>query len=123
MTWHFVRPVDYASACSILIRTASWKALGGMDPAYHPAYYEDVDLCLGIRSLGQQVLFEPRSRVRHHESLSTDETYKRFLFRRNQKRLVEKWSHELAFREAPGDGRTQSSRGLPGAPADVRGGS
>jgi hypothetical protein len=35
-----------------------------MDPGYHPACYEDVDLCLGIRSLRQRVLFEPRSRLR-----------------------------------------------------------
>ena len=72
-----------------------------MDPGYHPAYYEDVDLCLGIHALGQQVLFEPRSRVRHHESVSSDSWYKSFLFRRNQRRLVEKWSDELAFREPP----------------------
>ena len=29
------------------------------------------------------------------------DTFKSFLFRRNQKRLVEKWAHELAFREPP----------------------
>jgi GT2 family glycosyltransferase/glycosyltransferase involved in cell wall biosynthesis len=103
MTWHFVRPVDYASACSLLVRRSTWNALGGMDPGYHPAYYEDVDLCLGIRSLGQRVLFEPRSRMRHHESLSTDSTFKHFLFRRNRLRLVEKWSHELAFYEPPAE--------------------
>ena len=102
MTWHFVRPVDYASACSMLVRTATWTALGGMDPDYHPAYYEDVDLCLGIRSLQQRILFEPRSRVRHHESLSSDETFKLFLFRRNQQRLVAKWSSALTFFESPG---------------------
>ena len=101
LTWHFVRPVDYASACSLLVRRTTWDALGGMDPGYHPAYYEDVDLCLGIHALGQQVLFEPRSRVRHHESVSSDTSYKSFLFRRNQRRLVEKWSDELAFREPP----------------------
>jgi len=101
LTWHFVRPVDYASACSLLVRRTTWEALGGMDPGYHPAYYEDVDFCLGIRALGQQVLFEPRSRVRHHESASSDPSYKSFLFRRNQRRLVEKWSDELAFREPP----------------------
>ena len=83
------------------MRRTTWDALGGMDPGYHPAYYEDVDLCLGIRALGQQVLFEPRSRVRHHESVSSDTSYKSFLFRRNQRRLVEKWSEELALLEPP----------------------
>ena len=89
------------SACSLLVRRSTWDAVGGMDPSFHPAYYEDVDLCLGIHALGQQVLFEPRSRVRHHESVSSDSTYKSFLFRRNQRRIVEKWADELAFREPP----------------------
>ena len=101
LTWHFVRAVDYSSACSLLIRRSTWDAVGGMDPEFHPAYYEDVDLCLGIHALRQEVLFEPRSRVRHHESVSSDSTYKSFLFQRNQKRIVEKWAHELAFREPP----------------------
>jgi GT2 family glycosyltransferase/SAM-dependent methyltransferase len=100
LTWHFVRPVDYSSACSLLVRRTTWDAVGGMDPEFHPAYYEDVDLCLSIHALGQQVLFEPRSRVRHHESVSSDSRYKSFLFGRNQKRIVEKWSHELTFHES-----------------------
>ena len=102
ITWHFVRPVDYGSACSLLVRQSTWDAVGGMDVGYHPAYYEDVDLCLAIRALGQRILFEPRSRVRHHESASSDATFKNFLFGRNQRRLVDKWSAELKFREPPG---------------------
>ena len=113
LTWHFVRRVDYASACSLLVRRTTWDALGGMDPGYHPAYYEDVDLCLGIHALRQQVLFEPRSRVRHHESVSSDTLYKSFLFGRNQRRLVEKWSDELAFREPPASlSRIELSRAI-----------
>jgi GT2 family glycosyltransferase/glycosyltransferase involved in cell wall biosynthesis len=102
VAWHFVRQVDYGSACSLLVRRSTWEAVGGMDADYHPAYYEDVDLCLGIRALGQRILFEPRSRVRHQESVSSESTYKSFLFRRNQRKLVEKWSRELAFQEPPG---------------------
>jgi GT2 family glycosyltransferase len=102
LAWHFVRAVDYGSGCSLLVRRATWDAVGGFDGEYHPAYYEDVDLCLGIRRLGQQILYEPRSRVRHHESASSESAFKSFLFRRNQRRLVEKWSGELAFQEPPG---------------------
>ena len=101
LTWRFLRAVDYGSACSLLVRRATWEAIGGFDPSYHPAYYEDVDLCLAIHALGQRVLFEPRSRVRHYESVSSDSSYKSFLFRRNQRRLVEKWAHELVFHEPP----------------------
>ena len=97
--WHFVRKVDYGSACSLLVRRATWEKVAGMDTGYHPAYYEDVDLCLAIRAQGQHVLFEPRSRVRHHESASSDPDFKSFLFRRNQGRLKEKWADLLALQE------------------------
>jgi glycosyltransferase involved in cell wall biosynthesis len=108
LAWHFVRQVDYGSACSLLVRRATWEAVAGADPQYHPAYYEDVDLCLAIRARGQQVLFEPRSRVRHHESASSDSAFKSFLFRRNQRRLQEKWASDLLFQEPAALGSTAS---------------
>jgi GT2 family glycosyltransferase/glycosyltransferase involved in cell wall biosynthesis len=102
LAWYFVRPVDYGSACSLLVRSSTWNAIGGMDEDYHPAYYEDVDLCLGIQALGQHILYEPRSRVRHYESVSSESSYKSFLFARNQRRVVDKWARDLQFREPPG---------------------
>jgi GT2 family glycosyltransferase len=51
LDWHFARPVDYASACSLLVRRNTWEAVGGLDEGYYPAYYEDVDLCLAIRAI------------------------------------------------------------------------
>lgn len=101
LDWHFVRRVDYASACSLLVRREAWRAVGGFDEQYFPAYYEDVDLCLAIRARGGVVLYEPRSRVRHHESASSGDDFKNFLFRRNQRVLLDKWRGLLSFQEAP----------------------
>lgn len=100
--WHFVRTVDYASACSLLIRRSAWDAVGGFDASYGPAYYEDVDLCLGLQARGYDVLFEPRSKVWHEESASSDEESKRVLFARNQKRLQHKWAETLTRHELAG---------------------
>jgi hypothetical protein len=75
-----------------------------MDVDYHPEYYEDVDLCLALREHGYPVLFEPRSRVWHHESASSDGRFKRFLFARNQKRLRGKWAAPLMRQEPPQPG-------------------
>ena len=50
--YDFLRPVDYCSACSLLVRRQPWEALGGFDPRYFPAYYEDVDLCFGLARTG-----------------------------------------------------------------------
>jgi len=99
LDWHFVRKVDYVSACSLLVRRTSWDAVGGLDEGYFPAYYEDVDLCLSIHARGEDVLYEPRSRVRHHESASSDPRFKLFLSNRNKKRLIEKWPDALSVCE------------------------
>lgn len=93
----FVRRADYCSASSLLVRRTTWDAVGGFDEGYFPGYYEDVDLCLSIGRLGQEILFEPRSCVRHYESgsLEWDSPYKDFVASRSQARFISKWSADL----------------------------
>jgi GT2 family glycosyltransferase len=92
-----VRQVDYCSGCALLVRRTTWEAVGGLSEEYFPIYYEDVDLCLAIRQLGQSVLYSPGSRVAHHESLSSrDDRFKNFVFERNADLFREKWSAYLA---------------------------
>lgn len=99
--YDFVREVDYCSACSLLVPTRTWDAVGGMDEQYFPAYYEDTDLCLKIKRRGQRVLYTPRSRVRHDEGSSTDSHFRGFLVRRNRARFLARWNLDLADREPP----------------------
>ena len=96
--YDFERQVDFASGGSLLVRRATWEALGGFSPDYFPAYYEDTDLCLRIRQLGEQVWYQPRSRVMHHESTSTNPTYRNFLFERNKAVLRARFPDLLAQR-------------------------
>ncbi|HVF19945.1 MAG TPA: glycosyltransferase, partial [Mycobacteriales bacterium] len=93
------RHVDYVSACSLLVRKDAFDAAGGFDRRYYPAYYEDVDFCLTLRELGHRVLYEPASRVRHHESQSSENRFKKFLFKRNGAAMREKWAHLLPEQE------------------------
>lgn len=97
LEWHFVREVDYSSACSLLVTRRAWDQVGGFSSDYYPAYYEDVDLCLAIRNAGYHVLLEPRSRVWHHEAASSDRLFRDFLFKRNQSRLQQKWTTTLQW--------------------------
>ncbi len=61
------REVDYCSAASLMIPADLFRSLGGFDPRYAPAYYEDTDLCLRIRESGRRVYCQPLSRVIHVE--------------------------------------------------------
>ncbi len=39
-----------------LVRKSAWDEYGGMDERFYPAWFEDVDFCLGIRELGWKIL-------------------------------------------------------------------
>ena len=99
--YDFVRDVDYCSACSLLVRTSTWDAVGGMDEEYFPAYYEDSDLCMKIKMRGQRILYTPRSRVLHHEGSSSDSHFRDFLIQRQRRRFQARWGQDLSDRELP----------------------
>ncbi len=61
--------VDYCSAACLAIRRTDFLALGGFDPIFEPAYYEDVDLCLRLRTeLEKMTYVQPLCEILHHES-------------------------------------------------------
>ena len=61
----FTRTVDYGSAACLIVRADLFAKVGGFDPAYTPAYYEDADLCFKLAERGFSTVFEPRARVVH----------------------------------------------------------
>jgi GT2 family glycosyltransferase/glycosyltransferase involved in cell wall biosynthesis len=66
------RDADYCSGASIAIETDLWKRLGGYDPRYAPAYYEDTDLAFRVRDQGRRVLYQPQSTLIHLEGQSSN---------------------------------------------------
>jgi len=59
----------WASGGSSAFNRKKYLALGGMDPLYKPAYWEDIDLSWRARQHGFKILFEPQSQVFHnHET-------------------------------------------------------
>ncbi len=104
LAWRWRHRVDYCSACALVVRRAAWDAVGGFDEAFHPAYYEDVDFCLGLEAAGYEVWVDPRSDVLHAESSSSTSTFKQFLFARHHARLAGKRAALLTSRvPAPTD--------------------
>ncbi len=63
----------WASGGSAMFDRQKWLEIGGFDPAYYPAYWEDIDLSQTAREKGWKVLFEPLAKVDHnHETTNTD---------------------------------------------------
>ena len=66
-SYNYLRQVDYCSGCALMVRRELFERLGGFDQRYAPGYWEDVDLCFGLRSIGYDVLYQPASCVAHFE--------------------------------------------------------
>jgi GT2 family glycosyltransferase len=68
--YNYVREVDYCSGAALMVERAVFGCLGGFDPVYTPAYFEDTDLCFRLRRIGLKTLYQPRAQVIHHEGVS-----------------------------------------------------
>ena len=94
--YRHAREVEYCSGASLLVRRSLLLSLGGLDVRFAPAYFEDADLAYAARAAGWQVYIEPRSKVVHHLSATTQARPGRALelVQRNSERFVEKWQNE-----------------------------
>ena len=59
--------VDYCSAATLAMRAESFRRVLGYDLCWDPAYYEDVDLCMKLRLIGERTVYVPTSEVIHLE--------------------------------------------------------
>lgn len=89
---------DYASAACWVMTRERYVELGGFDPIFYPAYYEDVDLALRLHQIGGTTYVDHETRVVHAWT-------RRHLHRvpdtRPQHRLLrERWAEQLAKRPA-----------------------
>ncbi|MGI9106430.1 MAG: glycosyltransferase [Pyrinomonadaceae bacterium] len=104
--FNFAREVDYCSGASLLVRRDLFDQLGGFDLRYAPAYYEDVDICFGVRSLGYKVVYQPMSRIIHYEGATagrdTSTGYKRYQVL-NRAKFAAKWQQVLERENLPQD--------------------
>jgi GT2 family glycosyltransferase/glycosyltransferase involved in cell wall biosynthesis len=96
--YNYVREVDYCSGASIIIRRDLMNKFGGFDKLYHPAYYEDTDLCFKVRKEGLKVIYQPLSVIYHIEGgtagTSTNSGFKKFQ-EINKAKFLKRWKTVL----------------------------
>lgn len=93
------RNVDYVSGCAIAIPKDDWLAMGGFDPLYTPAYYEDTDFAFRLRGAGRSVWMQPLARVIHYEGKTsgTDLTSGTKAYQlTNGQKFQQRWGASLA---------------------------
>jgi hypothetical protein len=103
-----LRSVDYCGSSSLLVRTGAWDTVGGLDERFYPVYYVDVDLSMSLRRLGFVVLYQPASRIRHHQGASRDLRFRAFALQRNRQMFIEKWAEALEEHEPPARGSREA---------------
>jgi len=62
--------IEQAAAAALMIRRAAFEQIGGFDSRFHPAWYEDVDFCMRLKSAGWQIYFDPAARFLHEGGYS-----------------------------------------------------
>ncbi|MDQ1608705.1 MAG: hypothetical protein QOE16_1437 [Microbacteriaceae bacterium] len=92
------RQVDYGSGAALLVTREAFEGLGGFDPVYRPAYFEDIDLCFRSKVRGGIVLLEPSARVTHVSGGSTEGEirFRTFASDHAGRAFIRRWSATLA---------------------------
>jgi GT2 family glycosyltransferase len=71
--------VEQPAAAALAVRKAAFQKIGGFDPRFIPAWWEDVDLCRRLAASGK-IFYVPASRFEHAGGRSMDRLgYDRFL--------------------------------------------
>jgi len=85
------REVSAITAACLMLQREKFERAGGFNEYYH-TIYQDVDLCLQLRSQGLRNIFAPRARFFHLESPSRGRYYD--LIDRNL--LLDRWGETIA---------------------------
>lgn len=85
----------WASGGSAMFDRQKWLELGGFDPMYYPAYWEDVDLSFRARKKGWRVLFEAKAKVDHNHETTNQTVFgqSRIAAMSRKNALAFSWKH------------------------------
>jgi GT2 family glycosyltransferase/glycosyltransferase involved in cell wall biosynthesis len=107
---NFVRDVDFCSGVFLLCRSAVVKNLGGFDPDFSPAYYEEADLCVRMAQACYRVVYDPAIVIRHLEYGSSGSPMAKALMNRGQNIFRSKHAAFLQSKEPDRPHRLTAAR-------------
>lgn len=93
-----VQEISAVTAACMMVRKTEFDAVGGFDENLRVAF-NDIDLCMKLRSRGQKIIFTPYAELCHYESKSRgleDTPEKKQRFESESTRFREKWAEQLA---------------------------
>lgn len=106
--------VPAVSGAALMIRPEALAEVGGFDESFWNGY-EDVDLCFRLAEKGWRIVYEPRSRVvRHHSVSDAEERHAREV--QNRALLFERWGEHIPSersRALEGSERVASESDIP----------
>ena len=95
---HLLQAVSAVTAACLLVRKATYLAVGGLDQDAFAVAYNDVDFCLRLRAAGFRNVWTPNAELFHYESKSrgsdlSDEHIERY--RGEVAAMLERWGPVL----------------------------
>ena len=100
--FNYVREVDVVIGAAILVPGAAFRAVGGFDTLFAPAYYEEFDLAFTLRDRGMKVMYQPASVVVHLDGSSYGKAERDAQSLRNHAKFCRKWHAALGCQPTRG---------------------
>lgn len=87
------QPVEQPAGACLAVTREAWETVQGMDPAFYPVWFEDVDFCKRLLDQGAKIVYCPDARFRHSGAHSVGQLEfrdKQVFWYRNMVRYAEK---------------------------------
>lgn len=103
-------PVQALISACMMFDAALPREIGGLDEAFNPIEYEDLDFCYRARARGYQAIYTPDPVVYHWESITSEGTPalpNKYLIIKHGLLFKERWRHMFANENGPPDEETR----------------
>lgn len=97
---HLVRRHSAVTAACLLIRKATYMRIDRLDESHFPITFNDVDLCLHIKQIGEGIIWTPFAKLIHAESASRGKENtpsKAARSQREQQRFLQRWTKDKGY--------------------------